>query len=91
MEVPRSAMIAQAMTVLPDPGGATSTPSSWISITPTATAWSGLSSAVNATSTSTPGFLTSTKASREPARSTIPVTMGRNPRGSTKWSSTVMS
>jgi hypothetical protein len=56
VEVARSAMIAHAMTVLPDPGGATRTPSSWASITPTATACSGFSVAVNTTSISEPGF-----------------------------------
>ena len=40
-------MIAHAMTVLPDPGGVTSMPSSWASIAETATAWSGLSAPVN--------------------------------------------
>lgn len=36
VEVPRSAITAQPMTVLPDPGGATSSPSSWARRAPTA-------------------------------------------------------
>ena len=41
VEVPRSAITAQAMTVLPEPGGATSTPSSWASSALTAVALPG--------------------------------------------------
>jgi hypothetical protein len=47
------------MTVLPAPGGATSTPSSWASRALTAPACLVVSSALNTTSISLPGFLTS--------------------------------
>src|SRR5437764_3357341 len=49
VDAPRSAISAQAMTVFPDPGGATSTPSSCASSALTATPCLGSSSAPKAT------------------------------------------
>jgi hypothetical protein len=91
VDVARSAITAQAITVLPDPGGATSTPSSWASNVLTAALCLVVSSAVNAISISRPGFLLSVRASRDPACSTNPVIVWRSPRGRTRRSSTVTS
>jgi hypothetical protein len=91
VEVPRSAITAQAMTVFPDPGGATSMPSSCASRALTTTACMVVRSAVQDTSISWPGFRTSVTANRDPACSTTPLTNWRRPRGSTNRSSMVRS
>jgi hypothetical protein len=73
------------------PGGATSSPSSWASTAPTAVLCRVVSAAVNATSISRPGLRASVTASRDPACSTILVMVWRRPRGRMRRSSKVMS
>jgi len=80
----RSLRSAQAMTVLPDPGGATSTPVSWRASSSAASCWAVVKVAVKANSCPVPAERSSVTSRRLPASSASAVTAPIRPRGSSE-------
>ena len=74
-------MTAQAITVFPDPGGATSTPRSCLASSATASRWTGVSVAVQVKSWLVPGERWSVMFRRLPACPASEVTVSSMPRG----------
>ena len=80
-EVWRAAMTAQAMTVLPDPGGATSIPRSCRVSSATAACCAAVSVALHVNSCGVPAARSSVISTRLPACSASEVTVLSMPRG----------
>ena len=81
METWCTAMAAQAITVFPDPGGATSTPKSCFTSSATASRWTGVSVAVQVKSWLVPGERPSVMFRRLPACPAREVMVSSMPRG----------
>ena len=86
-----AAITAQAMTVLPDPGGATSTPCSWWASSPAACRWTLVNVPVKANVCSDPADRSSLTSNRLPASSASEVTVPIRPRGRIRPPSKVSS
>ena len=91
VDVPCAAISAQATTVLPAPGGATRTASSWRASSSTAWRWMLVSDPVKVSFCSVPADRSSAISSRLPASSANDATLATRPRGRIRPPSIVSS
>ena len=84
VERPLCAISQAAITVLPMPGGALSTPSSWESIAGTACSWRAVNSPVNRVCSGAPSARSSKSSKATPRPASRSSSGSRHPRGSTR-------